>query len=207
MLIYGGSFDPPHLGHLHTALNVQRHFHFDHIFFLPCKQPILKKQTQAKATDRINMLQIMLKEYPEFSISTLEIDRDTPSYMTETLKSLRKEWGNECSITLLMGMDAFVNLNRWHEWEKIPTLCNLLVIQRPQSSKNTTPPTIPALEIQSSQDLDLLTTAYGKFTVFDAGEYPISSTEIREKIRLKKDVSEHLPKEVADYIRRHGLYQ
>lgn len=205
ILIYGGSFDPPHLGHLKTAITVQEHCHFETVFFIPCKKPVLKKTIPAESSHRLKMLQLMLNEHPEFQINTIEMDRETPSYMTETLQQLRKTVGKNCSITLLMGMDAFVNLSQWHEFEKLPTLCNLLVIKRegitnPETLLDIFPECLPHVR-------DLLSHPQGKVAYFDAGDYPVSSTKIREKIRLGEDVSDALPKTVEEYIRHHGLYQ
>ena len=215
ILIYGGSFDPPHLGHLKTALAVQDYFHFDTVFFLPCKTPVLKKPTQAEASHRLQMLQLMLNlekavesrfnHHPEFEISTVEIDRDTPSYMTETLQQIRETVGHACSITLLLGMDAVLSLPQWHEHETLPRLCNLLVIKREGVTEHE--PLTGLFPEPCHHARDLLSHPNGKIEYFDAGDYPISSTDIREKIRSGQDVSDALPKAVDDYIKHHGLYQ
>ena len=209
LLIYGGSFDPPHLGHLNIALNVQRHFHFQSFIFLPCKTPVLKQPTMATATSRIDMLKLMLKRHSEFSISTREIDRKSPSYMAETLASYRNELGPSISITLLLGMDAFLNLNRWHAWEKIPGLCNLLIIKRPSELDHKIPNALKSLLLdhQCSNPLVIKNHPYGKIAYFEAGEYFISSTQIREKIQLKIEIHTDLDPVVYDYIRTHRLYQ
>lgn len=199
ILIYGGSFDPPHLGHLYTAIAVQQYFHFHQVMFLPCKTPALKAATQCSAMDRLHMLERMIKDNPEFSISTLEIDRDTPSYMSNTLNTLRAQVGPNESITLLLGMDTFLSLGQWHQCEKIPKLCNLLVIQRQG---------VVSAQKGAQDDLkDILKQPYGKLVYFDAGQYAISSTDIRKKIQSKADVSDVLSAEVEQYIRLHGLYQ
>ncbi len=208
VLIYGGSFDPPHLGHCKTALAVQEFFHFETVFFLPCKTPVLKKPTRAEANHRLKMLQLLLNDHPEFKISTIELDRDTPSYMTETLRQIRDTVGQACSITLLLGMDAFLNLSQWHAYETLPTLCNLLVIQRGGVSTTTAPdPLAQLFQERCLNAHDLLNHPHGKIAYFDAGDYPISSTDIRDKIRSGEDVSKDLPKAIDDYIKRHGLYR
>lgn len=205
ILIYGGSFDPPHLGHLNTALAVQNYCHFDTVYFIPCKKPVLKKTILADENHRLKMLQLLLNQNPEFQINTVELNRETPSYMTETLQQIRKNVGKNCSITLLVGMDAFANLALWHEYKKLPRLCNLLVINRGEIP-------FPEFLIDIFPDrcqhaYDLLDYSQGKIAFFDAGNFPISSTQIREKIQSGKRVSEDLPKPVEDYIKHHGLYQ
>lgn len=211
ILIYGGSFDPPHWGHFKTALAVQHACHFQTVFFLPCKTPVLKKPTQADAHHRLNMLQLMLDAstaVPEFKISTIELDRSTPSYMTETLQQIRKTAGSSCSITLLLGMDAFLCLPQWHAYDTLPTLCNVLVIHRPGVLCPAVPDTLTRLFPISCQNAhDLRKHPHGAIAYFNAGDYPLSSTDIREKIRSGQDVSEDLPKSMEDYIKHHGLYR
>lgn len=216
ILIYGGSFDPPHWGHLKTALAVQHACHFQTVFFLPCKTPVLKKPTQANVNHRLHMLQLMLQQNnlgpsitanSKFQISTIELDRESPSYMTETLKQIRKTVGSSCSMTLLLGLDAFLNLPQWHAYEILPTLCNLLVIKRQSAVCPTSPDTLLHLFPTACPNAkDLLNYQNGQIAYFNAGEYPISSTEIRKKIRLGKDISDDVPKSIHDYIKRHGLY-
>jgi nicotinate-nucleotide adenylyltransferase len=202
LLIYGGSFDPPHLGHLNTAINVQNYFHFDRFIFLPCKRSVLKKSSHAPASARVEMLGILLKNHPQFSISTEEIDRATPSYMRETLTNFRNKLGPTVSITLLLGMDAYITLPQWFESEKIPTLCNLLIINR-HGIKS-----VPNLRFNDtcSDPLDVIKSAHGKIVYFDAGEYSISSTKVRENIQNKVNAMDGLSKELYEYIMSHGLY-
>lgn len=258
ILIYGGSFDPPHFGHLDTALNVQHYFRFEQFIFLPCKTPLLKKNALASPLQRLEMLQILIKGYPEFSISTIELDRDTPSYMSETLEQFRRDYGPEVSITLLLGRDAFLNLQKWHGWEKIPKLCNVLMIHRSpillgRVYSSSSPPMLRGLSAESSagsralypaekprdvvgshwenlnckhtleetipesltsmfvncrsNPLELLKSPCGKLAYFDAGSYPISSTDIRHKIQAKMNTDFGLPKEIEDYIQFQGLYK
>ena len=206
LLIYGGSFDPPHLGHLNTARNVQHYFHFDQFVFLPCREPVLKKPTSVEASGRFDMLKLMLKDYPEFSINTLEIDRKTKSYMTDTLKMLRDKVGSSTSITLLLGMDAFLTLPHWHQVQDIPTLCNVLVIQRKGTSEERGAKSLEALFKKCTHPLDILNKPHGQLLYFDAGQYPMSSTNIRQKIQSHQKVDDSLSQDVEDYIKTHGLY-
>lgn len=204
ILIYGGSFDPPHFGHLNTAINVQHYFHFDQVVFLPCKTPVLKKTTQASAIERVEMLKILLKDHSEFTISTKEIDRKTPSYMSETLKNFRDELGSTISITLLLGMDAYQSLPQWFEAEKIPALSNLLIIYRQNTQKTLLNSLFTRV---SSNPLDLLNSPHGLMAFFDAGNFAISSTQIRENIHSKNTIIDELPLEIAKYIHQHKLYK
>ncbi len=133
LIIYGGTFDPPHNGHLNTAINVQDHFNFDRFIFLPCKTPLLKNYAAATPAQRLAMLELALdlqNKTKHFGIDLAEIKRDTPSYMVESLHHFRQQYGERIAITLLLGADTFSQLPHWHDWQKLLTLANLLVIKR-----------------------------------------------------------------------------
>jgi nicotinate-nucleotide adenylyltransferase len=205
ILIYGGSFDPPHLGHLHTALNIQAHFHFQQFIFVPCKTPALKNATKACSKQRVELLELMLQPFPKFTISQVELLRDTPSYMSETLLSFRRLFGEDASITLLLGMDAFENFLQWHEYQTIPDLCNVLVMQRPEPEKRRLSQPDSLFQI-SDEALEILHHTNGHLAYFNAGLYPISSTEIRNKLKHNQNIDHMLASSVADYIKLYGLY-
>jgi len=205
ILIYGGSFDPPHLGHIKTACAVQQTFSFEKFIFVPCKQSVLKNKSIATNKQRLDMLKLALEPYANakfrFEIDTRELDRDTPSYMVDTLESfhLDNHYINHASFTLLLGMDAFLDFPRWHQWEKILTLCDLLIMQRAGFHQNKPIPQ----ELQAA-----LNTSSCKLHFFEAGNYPIASSTLRERINAHETLEKNqLPKAVHDYIKAHQLYQ
>lgn len=206
--IFGGTFDPVHNGHLKTSSNIQSNIHFDSYYFVPCKTPTLKASSLANSKQRTEMLDLALGKFKEFTLDLREINRDTPSYMVETLKSFRTENPND-SISLIMGYDAFLSLPQWHEWKKIIQLANLLVINRANFSNLAIPETIQGLlkKHQCSDKSQLIRSPFGKILLFDAGNYDISSTDIRKELQQKGNVSNKLPTEVYDYIKQSGLYQ
>lgn len=208
--LFGGTFDPIHQGHLKLSLNIQSVFHFNNYYFIPCKIPTLKAQPSSSTEHRLEMLRLALEPYPQFQIDLREIKRDTPSYMVETLTSLREEYPNE-SLTLVLGYDAFFSLNLWYEWEKIMDLANLLVMDRNHSNGASTflPEDLKQLLIkhQTKNQTKILHQKAGIIYLFDAGDYDISSTQIRTLIKnnsLKKDL---IPEPVLNYINLWGLYQ
>lgn len=209
LAIYGGTFDPVHKAHIATALKIQDEFHFDAFHFVPCKTPLVKAPSSASAKQRADMLSLAIEAYPKFHIDLREIRRDTPSFMSETLKSYRKEYPDS-AITLILGKDAFLSLPRWHEWEKLPELANILVMERPQ--ENTAPPLPQSLQNlleqhQSNHFLDVLQSPFGKIVQFNAGNYDLSSTVIRKKIQENLSVAEDLDPAVLTYIQKFGLYR
>lgn len=208
ILIYGGSFDPIHLGHLNTALAVQKHMQFGRFIFLPCKTPVLKKATTATCEQRIHMLELALAPYPKFAIDLREIQRDTPSFMVDTLKSFRDELGGQAAMTLLLGMDAFLQLPHWHAWEKILKLSHLLVIKRATIDEKILSEELKTLlnTHETINKADLLDNPYGKIYQYNAGEYPISSSDLRQKIKTGEDARPYLPEGIDQYLKIEKLY-
>lgn len=206
--IFGGTFDPVHNGHIQTSLAIQTHFNFDTYNFLPCKVSTIKPPSFANSQQRVEMLQLAIKSYPDFKIDLREIERDSPSYMVETLESFRTENEN-ASISLILGYDAFLSLPQWHHWEKIIKLANLLVINRMQFSNDPVPESIKKLLKTNKTEIkaDLLVKNAGVIYLFNAGNYEISSTNIREELIKNKNIESKLPKEVFNYIKQQELYQ
>ncbi|HRD70091.1 MAG TPA: nicotinate-nucleotide adenylyltransferase [Legionella sp.] len=206
--IYGGTFDPIHNGHIQTSITIQNYFNFDHYYFLPCKSPAIKPPTSADGDDRVKMLQLGLKEFKNFTIDLREMNRDSPSYMSDTLQSFREEY-NTSSLTLILGYDAFISLPQWHHWEKIITLANLLVMERNKYTNSPLPESLKKLlaEHQTNNKSDLITNKSGKIYLFNAGHYEVSSTLIRSLLKKGHAAQNEVPKTVLEYIKKKGLYQ
>ena len=209
LIIFGGTFDPIHSGHLNTAIHVQQYFHFERFIFLPCKIPILKNKALATTTQRLDMLKLALKEQDQtanFEIDTREIIRTSPSYMVTTLEDYRREFGQTLAISLLIGIDSFATLTKWYQWEKLLHLVNMVVIDR------------PGYHIESQALLNLLnnhettevkkikTVPNGLIFKFNAGLYDLSSTAIRSQIQQGYLLNADVPKSVANYIKEHQIY-
>ncbi|MDP3334956.1 MAG: nicotinate-nucleotide adenylyltransferase, partial [Methylococcaceae bacterium] len=128
--IFGGTFDPVHYGHLRSALEVKELFGLDEVRLIPCYQPPHRDQPKASATMRLQMLQQAINHEPGLIVDSRELDRAGPSYMVDTLKSLREEF-SEQTLLLFIGSDAFENLTRWHRWQQLFAYAHLVVLTRP----------------------------------------------------------------------------
>lgn len=207
--IFGGTFDPVHNGHIKTSIAIQQHFAFDRYCFLPCKNPTLKPPTIANSQQRVTMLELAIKESAmPFTIDLREINRDTPSYMVDTLKSFRVDYP-DASITLILGYDAFISLPQWFEWKQILGLANLLAINRNAFLTVPMPESIKELlsAHKSTKADSIRSTKTGIIYEFDAGNYSISSSELRVELKKNSQLTTLLPQSVYQYIKSLELYQ
>lgn len=210
LLLFGGTFNPIHNGHLNIAINVQKIFNFDRVVFLPCKTPLLKKSPNISIVHRLAMLNLAIDELDslKFCVDERELHRHEPSYMVTTLESFRLEFGNKVSITLLLGHDAFAQLPHWYQWSRLLNLTNILVVNRPSKSDIPMNKDIEKLLVQhETMDSRVLKMAsYGYIFQLNAGQYYLSSTMIRENL-LSVALDKLVPNKVACYIEHHNLYQ
>jgi nicotinate-nucleotide adenylyltransferase len=211
--ILGGTFCPIHKGHIQAALSLQQRFKFDRFLFIPNKAPVLDKEIDISTKHRLAMLELALAPYPEFTIDRREINRLTPSFMINTIKSLRDELDDDAiAMSLIIGEDCFQEFHRWHDWETLLTLCNLIVIERPGFKPLKLPdPLEKHLLIEKLKELNnetaLFSNTRGGFFRCNAGAYPISSTQIRNLTQKGLDTDHLLPSHVLKYIKEHGLFE
>lgn len=129
--VFGGTFDPVHFGHLRPALEVFEALQLRQMRFIPAGQPPHREPPQAEPRQRESLLLAALgKDTPGLVVDNRELRRPGPSYMVETLESLRHDLKDE-AICLVLGMDAFLQLESWHRWEDITELAHLVVTHRP----------------------------------------------------------------------------
>jgi len=116
--VFGGTFDPIHYGHLRTAFEMLQALRFEEVRFIPCGDPPHRGETYAKATQRLQMVQVAVDGQSGFVVDERELKREGPSYSFDTLKSLRAEFPRR-SLGLILGMDAFLGLPGWHRWGEL----------------------------------------------------------------------------------------
>jgi nicotinate-nucleotide adenylyltransferase len=127
--IYGGTFDPVHYGHLRTAVEVKGIFALDTLRLIPCYQSPLKKGSQASPEQRLQMLQLAIMGEKGLLCDSRELDRAGRSYMVETLASLHNDFPNE-TLILFMGSDAFADIERWYQWQRLFDYAHIVVMTR-----------------------------------------------------------------------------
>ena len=207
--IFGGTFDPIHLGHLRTALEVKQALQLEHVRFIPCFSPPHRAEPQADAQQRLALLAAALEQQDDFIIDSREIQREGASYMIETLQSLRAEYPQQ-TLCLIIGMDAFYYFDTWKSYAQILELAHLVVMQRPASdvSQLQSRPTVYTLlnthGIKDPQELRQQRA--GLIWLQAVTQLTISSTAIRAQLAQGASIRYLVPDKVITLIQQQGIY-
>lgn len=207
--ILGGTFDPIHYGHLKTARGLLDSLPLEQLRFIPCGIPPHRSPPVATAAQRLAMVQAATRGEARFVVDDREIHRDGLSYMVETLVSLRQELGQEKSLGLILGLDAFVELESWHRWQELIELAHLLVMTRPGYSSEAiqSEGLKQLLKDHQIDDREGCSKQPAGCVLFcQVVEINISSTEIRRILQSGGDVSSLLPGPVLDVINQQQIY-
>jgi nicotinate-nucleotide adenylyltransferase len=224
---FGGSFDPPHLGHLAVARAARDALRLDRVLFAPVgAQPLKPKGSTAPFADRYAMTELAIASEPGFEISLADAPTaGRPNYTLDTLRQLRAGLSAGGCLFCLMGADSFASLRRWHGAAEIPFAASLVVASRPGQNLDDLACCLPeglALEPAATPPSDKPAAGLRSFLIRNpAGmsadfyvlpdlDVEISASDIRSQIRSSSRqaaASQSLPAAVADYIRTHHLYR
>ncbi len=192
--VLGGTFDPVHNGHLHIARELRDALALERVIWVPAGRPPHKAgQIVSSDRDRLTMLKLALAGSPLDEISTIDIERSGPSYTADTLELLGQQV-SPTTLVFLMGEDSLRDLPTWHDPERILRAAELAVAGRPGIDANLDDLTraIPALT--------------GRVHLALIDEVPVSSSEIRQRVRENRSIEGFVPAAVESYIRERGLY-
>ena len=208
--INGGTFDPVHFGHLRPALEVLEALALDEMRFIPAASPVHRRAPMVAAAHRVRMVELAIAPEPRFVLDTREIDRGGPSYMVETLQSLRGEFPHAQRL-LMMGADAIAAFQRWHRWQEILKLANIVVTQRP-GAENRLPhafaPYRQNWRLEKVGDPPLRFDApAGRIGFLPVTQLDISATDIRARRAAGRSVRYLTPQAVIEYMDAHQLYR
>jgi len=201
--IYGGTFNPVHYGHLRTALEVAELFELDRLNMIPCRLPPHRSEPDVDGEMRLAMLQLAIADTPALFADRRELDREGPSYMVDTLASLRAENADD-GLILFIGTDAFAGLDRWHRWQHLFDYAHVVVMTRPGCKMPVMPEFLRERLCQDRRQLQQKTAGCLFFQAVTALD--ISATAIRELITSGRNPRFLLPDAVIAYIRQHQLY-
>lgn len=199
--ILGGTFDPIHNGHLHIASEAAARLRLERVCFMPCAQPVHRQRPRVSAGQRCEMIEIALRQRPDFVLDRLEVDRGGPSYTVDSLREIRRR-GDE-RLILLLGTDAFNGFTEWRNPAAILELANLVICARPGVEPNAT--IFAANRVETCAQL--LERPAGAILTLEVAAPDCSSSEVRAELAAGRIPRQWLPAAVADYIEIHHLYR
>ena len=210
--VFGGTFDPIHFGHLRSALEICESLDLKEIRFIPCRIPPHRGEPLADPMQRLAMVRAALAGQPDMVLDDREIKREGPSYMVDTLESLRNELNSE-PLCLILGMDAFMGLSTWHRWQDLLNLAHLVVMQRPGKSLhdvNSQQAAEVSTLLKNRQVKDvksLQTRTAGSIFLHPISQLDISASKIRALVAKGKNPRYLLPDVVLQMIKVQKIYK
>jgi len=194
--VVGGTFDPPHAGHLILAEEARTRLQLEKVLFVPAGDPWRKAGQEVTPTEhRLAMVRLLLAADPYFEVSTLEVERQGPSYTVDTLEALHRQYGPGLELHFILGEDALHDLPNWKEPARIISLAWLAVAPRPADGGWPTADLEAAVPGVSQRIVPL-----------PMPTVDIRSTALRERARAGLSLRYLVPLAVEEYVRRHGLY-
>ena len=194
--ILGGTFDPPHRGHLEIARLAQSHAALARVIFIPAPHPRLKSDApRANPQHRLEMLRLAVDGIPNFEVSDLELRRPGPTLTVETLRELRQHPPPDAELHFILGLDALTRFHQWVEPQQITQLARLIAVSRPGHA-NFDWPAFYAQHPYAAGRIDHLTAA----------NINLSASQLRRRLAAAQPVTGLLPPAVEGYIRENGLY-
>ena len=209
--IFGGTFDPVHLGHLRLAEEVGEALELERVYFIPAAAPPHKEGRPITPFEvRMHMVRTAVGESPLLEALDLEGRRQGLSYSIETLKELRRVFAPDPELYFILGMDAFYEIRTWHEYKMLFDYAHFVVIPRPGARSERRESFLSSLDVGFHKEGNggLFTAPSGKRVIFkEATLMDISSTDIRERVAMEKSVRFLVPEGVRNYIMEKGLYR
>jgi nicotinate-nucleotide adenylyltransferase len=220
--VFGGTFDPIHIGHLRSAEDIRERFELTRVLFVPAARPPHKEPGHLiDPSHRLHMTELATAGNDAFAVSTIEMETPGPSYSIDTLGALQAELGPQADLYFIIGADAFMEIHTWKDVEGLFGATNFVVTSRPGSSvqdlvhilDKTVTPRWPHLTFTAAFDerfgVETLRTPQSEKTIYLAPiiHLDISSTDIRQRVRSGRSIRYLVPEPVEEYIDRHYIYK
>ncbi|MFN8523242.1 MAG: nicotinate-nucleotide adenylyltransferase [Chloroflexota bacterium] len=193
--VLGGTFDPPHLGHLAAAQEALELLGLESVLFVPARQNPLKDAAATASEHRVRMTELAIAGDPRFVLSLADIERPGPSYTVDLLAALAEVHGEGTELVFVVGTDSLVDLHRWREPSRLLRLASIAAISRPHHPA----PRLAFLETR-------VPGAAKRITVVETPGVALSSTELRARLAQGRSVRYLVPDPVERYIREQRLY-
>ena len=196
--VLGGTFDPPHIGHLILAQEAYQALGLAEVLFVPAGEPWRKAGRELSPREhRLAMTRLAVADNPALAVCTAEVDRPGPSYTAETLAELRAQLGPESELSFIMGADSLSDFPHWHEPRRILELAKLAVAERSAVGDERSEDVVPE---ELAEDLR------GRVVWLRMPLIAISASEVRQRVREGLSIRYWVPEAVEKYVRQHGLY-
>lgn len=197
LALFGGTFDPVHLGHLSVAWEAAEILDAE-VRLMPASVPPHRPSPRASAAERVGMLRVALRGQDRLKLDTRELDRSGPSYTVDTLTGLRAEEGQR-PLVLLVGVDAFTGLSSWHRWRELFQLAHLGVLRRPGFPGALPKDLADEVKDRYTTDVaDLHAAPAGRVIKLDVTPLEVSATRIRQLLAAGRDPRYLLPAGLFD---------
>ncbi len=194
--VLGGTFDPIHNGHLMVAEEARRRLNLVRIILVPAGQPRLKPERPLTPPQhRLNMLQLAIAGTPHFTVSTVELEREGPSYTVDTIAQLKEQVDAGDELFFILGWDSLARLPEWREPSRLIRLCYLVAAPRP----GYPPPDLNALE-------SIIPGISLRVVLLDKPRVDISASVVRDRVARRLPIGHLVPEPVKRYIKQHKLY-
>jgi nicotinate-nucleotide adenylyltransferase len=203
MGIFGGTFDPIHLGHLIIAEQTRDNLELEKIIFIPNGNPPHKNSVSTDKKFRLEMIKLAIEDNTKFAVSEIETNKEGPCYTVDTIAELKQSLDKE--MFFIMGADSLINIKSWHRYEELLDMCRFAVFPRIIENQERTAEYQDSLKLRKWIDNNLKTAA-DKFIFIDFPMLDISSTDVRKKIEGKKSLKYLVPDPVIKYINKKKLY-
>ena len=207
VVMFGGMFDPVHNGHLRAAIELRNGLAPDELRLIPCHYPPHREHAFATDAQRLEMMQLAINNVHGVNIDQRELKRESASYSIETLESLRADLGENASLVLAMGTDAFEQLESWHRWQDLLSLAHIVVMERPGWQLPETGALVELWERASVTNVQALKEqTQGHIYALSVPPLTISSSYIREQCTQNNSIQFLVPDAVWQYIQQQQLY-
>ena len=205
----GGTFDPVHLGHLRSAVELREALALDRVHMVPASVPPLRGEPRVPPGERLALLRLGIGDTPGLIADPRELQREGPSFSADTLASLREEVGPGARLVMALGHDAFLRLAEWRDPERLFALAHLVVVDRPDFEAPL-PAELDALtadrEVADAEAL-MASPAGGLLRLSLPSRMAISATEVRRRLAEGRSVRYLLPEAVERRLLEYGLYR
>lgn len=206
--VFGGSYNPIHIGHLRSALELVEKLHLDQLRLMPCAVPPLRAEPDCSAKDRAAMVELAVSDEPRLICDTRELERPGKSFTIDSLMELRGDYGAERCLCMVVGCDAVLEINRWHRWQELLDWSHIVVMARPGWTlplEGEVAEWLRSHKLQSGEDFSVAPS--GSILIEELRPLPVSSTEIRALLASGRSPRYLVPGDVLDYIETRNLYR